>query len=229
MPRAGRQSTFRFPLSTLFAGQGAVRVARELFLHGGPLSITELSHATRLTPMGVRLVLGPFLDLGVVRRIGRGRSNLYQVVPEHPLSATLASLFDAETARVRETYDAIREAAGSISPPPSAVWLFGSVARGDDHARSDLDLAVCAPEPVVERTVDGFREALAPVGQKLGIVFSVVGMSAEDLDRMERERDPFWIALHREARALAGPEPAEVLRLHRRGIRRSGVGEGEGE
>lgn len=216
MPRVGRQSTFRFPLSTLFAGQGAVRVARELFRHGGPLSIRDLSYTAGLTPMGVRLVLEPFLDLGLVRRIGRGRSNLYQAVPEHPLSDGLATLFKAEQARVHEAYEEIRAAAQSVAPAPSAVWLFGSVARGEDHARSDLDLAVCAPEPVVEKTVDGFREALRPVGERLGIAFSVVGVSTGDLDRMEGEQDPFWTSLKTEARTLVGPEPADALRAHRR-------------
>ena len=37
-----------------------------------------------------------------------------------------------------ERYFATRAADGDLI----AAWLFGSVARGDDHARSDVDVAV---------------------------------------------------------------------------------------
>ena len=211
------QSAFRYPLSSVFSGQVGVRVSRVMFLHGGPLTIRELATRTGATRKSVYASIGSLVDLGVVHRIGSAQAGLFQIVADHPLSACLAGLFRAEDARVQQAYRAIREAAEEALPKPMAAWLYGSAARGEDTASSDLDLAVCADENDVEAAVEAMREALRPVGEHLSIRFSLVGLSPLDIVRMARDGDPFWKGLAQDARAMYGPDPDEVLRIHRRG------------
>lgn len=45
-----------------------------------------------------------------------------------------------------------------------AAWLFGSAARGDEHATSDLDVAVLGPEPLAASDAKALIEQLAQVG-----------------------------------------------------------------
>jgi predicted nucleotidyltransferase len=215
MSKLSVQSAFRYPLSTVFSGQVAVRVGRELYVHGGPLTIRELVARTGATRKSVSVVVGSLLSLGLVRRVGSAQTGLFQVVTEHPLFAPLAALFGAEDERIRNTYDAIRQAAAETFPQPLAVWLYGSVARGEDTPRSDLDVAVCADDNEVEEVVDAMREALRLAGQQLAVRFSLVGLSPRDIIRLATERDPFWTSLTQDARTLSGPEPEDFLRLRR--------------
>jgi len=54
---------------------------------------------------------------------------------------------------------------------PQRVWLFGSVARGDYHAASDLDLLIVkeTDKPFVERAADVWRACDAGSGVVLPI------------------------------------------------------------
>lgn len=45
-----------------------------------------------------------------------------------------------------------------------AAWLFGSAARGDEHATSDLDVAVLGDAPLSASKKKGLIEQLAQVG-----------------------------------------------------------------
>ncbi|HET6232447.1 MAG TPA: nucleotidyltransferase domain-containing protein [Longimicrobiaceae bacterium] len=227
MARLKAQSSFRYPLSALLGNQGAVRVARELFRHGGPLSGPEIGARAGMTRSGVYMGLAPLTAAGLVRRIGGQRSGLFHVVTDHPLAVPLAALFDAEHGRVQQAYDAIRGAASGTSPRPDAVWLFGSVARGDDHAASDLDIAVVAANDRVEETVDAVREAVQAVGERLFLRISVIGVSPDDLDRMASAAEPFWTAVRRDAKTLAGPEPDDLLRAYRRKRRPESTDDGD--
>lgn len=215
MSKLAAQSAFRHPLSTVFSGQVAVRVSREMFLHGGALTVRELAARTGATRKSVYLVVDSLLALGLVHRVGSAQTGLFRIVEEHPLSACLGALFRAEDERVHAVYHAIREVAGEASPRPIATWLYGSVARAEDTPTSDLDIAVCAEENDVEAAVATMREALRPAGERLAVRFSVIGLSPRDILRMDSDRDSFWARLVRDARALSGPGPEDVLRLHR--------------
>jgi predicted nucleotidyltransferase len=215
MSKLSAQSAFRYPLSTVFSGQVAVRVSRELYVHGGPLTIRELVARTGATRKSVSVVVNSLLSLGLVRRVGSAQAGLFQAVTEHPFSSPLAALFGAEDERVRNTYDAVRKAAAETFPTPLAVWLYGSVARGEDTPTSDLDVAVCAHDDEVEEVVDAMREALRPAGEQLAVRFSLVGLSPRDIIRLASERDPFWTSLVQDARSLSGPRPEDFLRLRR--------------
>ncbi len=217
MSKLGAQSAFRYPLSTVFSGQVAVRISREMFLHGGPLTVRELAARTGATRKSVYIAVDSLVALGLVHRVGSAQTGLFRIVEDHPLSAHLGGLFRAEDERVHAVYRAIREVAEEVSPRPTATWLFGSVARGEDTPTSDFDLAVCANEDEVEAVVDEVREALRAAGERLFVRFSVIGLSPRDILRMDTDRDPFWMRLVRDARAMSGPDPEDVLQLHRQG------------
>lgn len=78
---------------------------------------------------------------------------------------------EVDVDRLREVFARYPEVAG--------VWLFGSHARGDARARSDVDLAV---DPV-NRSSPAARE------RKLDMLTDLVGAGFEDVDLVILDRD----------------------------------------
>lgn len=213
--RPTAQSYLRYPLSTLLGSEASLRVLRELALHGDELTTTLLARRTGVTDQSVRNVLAVLREGALLRIYGQGRSASYQLDAGHPLAPLLIDLFVAEHQSANAVRASIREAAEQVDP--LAVWVYGSVARGQDRIGSDLDLLLVAEEDAdAERVADEFREHMAEVGKAHRILISVVGISGADVLRLARTEDPFWREVVSDAEPLHGLGPeALVSRLKR--------------
>lgn len=117
----------------------------------------------------------------------------------------------------------IKDAAKSAGPGLVALWLFGSVAHGEDRTNSDLDLALVfhnaehcggdnaphcrdAPESM-PRLADAFRDGVAALGKRAGFAPSAVTLGTDDVARLSAEHDPWWRQVVRDAIALIGERP----------------------
>jgi predicted nucleotidyltransferase len=90
-----------------------------------------------------------------------------------------------------------RGAAAVVSRHPGAeVWLFGSLARGDWDAFSDVDLLAVAPTRAL---ADALADAL--LDARLGD--DVLALTCERWDELRRGDDPYWRAIGRDALRLA--------------------------
>ena len=72
------------------------------------------------------------------------------------------------------------------------VWLFGSLARGDLDARSDVDLLAVAPD---QSSADQLAEALLGTG----LADDVIGLSQGHWLERQRGDDPWWRGICRDA------------------------------
>jgi len=72
------------------------------------------------------------------------------------------------------------------------VWLFGSLARGDWDARSDVDLLAVAPDQSI---ADQLAEALL----RTGLADDVIGLSQGRWLQRQRGDDPWWRGISRDA------------------------------
>ncbi len=72
------------------------------------------------------------------------------------------------------------------------VWLFGSLARGDLDARSDVDLLAVAPDQSI---ADQLAEALLGTG----LADDVIGLSQGRWQERQRGDDPWWRGISRDA------------------------------
>ena len=72
------------------------------------------------------------------------------------------------------------------------VWLFGSLARGDWDARSDVDLLAVAPD---QSAADQLAEALLGTG----MVDDVIPLSQARWLERQRGDDPWWRGICRDA------------------------------
>lgn len=110
---------------------------------GKPLTVGEVAALTpRGSEIGVRRSLARLVEQGIVRATEMGRNRVHELNREHvaaPAAEALAGLRLALWKRFRTTLAGWR-------PRPIYGCVFGSAARGDGDAQSDIDvLLVRAP------------------------------------------------------------------------------------
>jgi predicted nucleotidyltransferase len=205
------QSFLRYPLDRVFESPANVRVLRVLARHGGEMTIGMMMDQAALTRMSVLAAVRRLADSGLVDVVGNGRQRLNRFNEKNPLSAAVKDLFAAESARYTDTIRSIQVTSRRLGA--EAVWIFGSVARGQDRSDSDIDIAV-AIRPRAGAAVEGrLREKLRQIENA---TTSVIVVDAPLIARLEREQDPWWVALKRDAVTVTGVAPEEYLRWARR-------------
>jgi predicted nucleotidyltransferase len=209
--RPSPASLLQHPLDEALGTRALVRVVRVLAAHGGGLDVADVAHRARLTLPSVRSALRRLLDLDIVIAIGAGRTMVCELRQDHPLVPALVSLFQAEQEQSVAVLRAVRKAAGRLRPTPWAVWLYGSVARGEDHAVSDVDIALITDSSEPSAQADALRGAVARTHAARAERVSVITMAPADVRRAVREKAPFWENLRRDAVVLHGDAPADVL------------------
>ncbi|HVZ01861.1 MAG TPA: nucleotidyltransferase domain-containing protein [Dongiaceae bacterium] len=204
------QSFFRYPLDRVFENPANVRVLRAAVLHGDFMTSGAIMQQAKITRMSVLSALRRLAEAGLVEAVGSARQRLYRVNRLSPFAAPLDALFQAEGARYSETMAAIRNAAERLGA--EAVWIYGSVARGRDRPESDIDIAVACPKGKETKIGAVLRDRLS----RLGDTPSLTLLEAPDIARLERESDPWWRAVKRDAVTVLGPGPEQYADKLRR-------------
>jgi hypothetical protein len=112
---------------------------------GKPLTVGEVAaQMPRGSEIGVRRCLARLVEQGIVRATEMGRNRVHELNREHlaaPAVELLAGLRLQLWSRFGKTL-------GTWNPKPTYGCVFGSAARGDGDAQSDIDLLlVHAPLP----------------------------------------------------------------------------------
>jgi predicted nucleotidyltransferase len=200
------------PLDYVLGSPVLIRVLRVLAVHGGALSAALVAERAKVTRTAARNALYTLVQAGVAETVGTGRSVLYRLRGDHPLAAPAAALFAAEASRVPRILERVRGVAEQMQPRPRAVWLFGSVARGGDQMRSDVDLAVVGEGGQVEDQAEQLREALDEIASEHRIRPSVITLTVKEARSMAERGTAFWKNLDRDAIVLVGDTPRQVAR-----------------
>jgi predicted nucleotidyltransferase len=159
------------------------------------LSGVSLAHAARVVP---RLV-----ELGMVDRREVPPSVLVRIVPEHLAVRPLLALAGLRDSLLEE----LRQGAKRIRPAPANITLFGSVARGDGDAASDLDLVIVRAAGVAddnstwERSLATYVERIARAS---GNPVNRIDVGVDEVPRLTRSRVELWQAVRRDGIVIFG-------------------------
>jgi predicted nucleotidyltransferase len=110
-------------------------------LYGDPERPFYLREIIELAGLGtgqIQRELARLSEAGVLRRFEQGRHVYFQADPQCPVFEELRSLVTKSVGAGTVVATALRDLAVRIR----LAFIFGSVARGDEHSESDLDLLV---------------------------------------------------------------------------------------
>jgi predicted nucleotidyltransferase len=142
----------------------------------------------------VQEALKALTQIGLVNTQTIGRAGVHTINEDHVSVAPLRALLDPITALT----DTVREAVGD---EVKTVILFGSIARGEPHIKSDVDLAVIAPTGW-----DGRTELEDAVRARLGNDCDVLVFTPEDFTH-QGPHEPVVREILTEGVALIGSIP----------------------
>lgn len=168
--------------ATLF---GKSRKALLALFYGHADEAFYLREAARMTGAGLGAVqreLQQLWEAGILRRTVRGSQVYFQADPECPIFPELKNII-LKTVGVDEPLTAALIPLGKLV---ALAFVFGSVARGQESRRSDVDLLV-----VGDATFTQVTEALHPVQEQLGRDVNPSVFLVDEFRRRLRKRDPF--------------------------------------
>lgn len=190
---------FGEPFGGLMPGaRGAVLAA--LLRTGAPLTGRRIHALVGSHSLGaVQQALRDLEQVGVITTETIGRAGVHRINERHESIAPLRALASPIEALTR----VVRDAAHGVE----AVIAFGSVARGEAHADSDVDLAVIAP-----RGWDGRADLQQAVEERIGNSCDVLHLTSEEFTRAPNDREPVVAEILHDGIPLVGSLP----RLERR-------------
>lgn len=128
-------------LLDLLFGTYRQRALAQLLLHPeSSYHVRELARLTGTTAGTLHRELAKLAEVGLLQREKLGNQVRYQANRACPVFAELAGLFRKTSGLV----DVLAEALRRLQPAPELALVFGSLARGDENAGSDVDLLLIA-------------------------------------------------------------------------------------
>jgi predicted transcriptional regulator len=175
-----------------------------------PRSGRELARRAGRSNTGVQHVLDRLVEHGLVNREEVGRTFLYELNRDHLLAPTVEQMAGARAELVRRLRDAI----DGWEVPPVHASLFGSAARGDGDASSDIDLLIVRPADVDPDDVRwrGQVDGLADLVRRwTGNNAGIAEVSEGELPRLRKDRPPVVEEVSEDAVDLAGEATRKLL------------------
>ncbi len=207
-PVAKRQSAFRYPLSFILGTEANVRVLRALAFSSAPRSHAELARETGLSAPGLRRSVVSLEEAGVVDLLGAARRQRVRLRREHPLSAALVALFQAEADRPRQVPDQLRAAFESLDTAPISVWIAGPVAEGTDELADQLVVCILANAADVDMIRQSVEPAIEEIEGVHDLLIELRIVTRADLKTLsQRARDQLARVL-----AVLGPAPSALIK-----------------
>ena len=167
-------------MSELLGGAGRYKALRCLFEHPdkgyGP---RELAAETGVDPGNLSRWLRRWADLGLLERRTQSRQTVY-VASMDPALAPLRTLLQQDSELVR----VLRERLAELKAPVVAAAVFGSSARGEAHADSDIDLLLVTDASRLQA-----QAHFKPAGRALGRPVNVLTFTPDQWAKAMRSGD----------------------------------------
>ncbi|HDR9767565.1 TPA: nucleotidyltransferase domain-containing protein [Burkholderia cepacia ATCC 25416] len=171
----------------LFGGMGRFKVLQHLFEHPEQtFSARELAAATALDPGNVHRLLQKWEQVGLVRRAQKTGFR----VTDDPALNLLGALLRQNTELVNDLREVLRD-----QPGVESAFVFGSYARNEEKASSDIDVLVLGAVSELKTNA-----ALRPLSRKYGRPFHASAFTKEQFHQLILDEDPFALDVQKSPR-----------------------------
>jgi predicted nucleotidyltransferase len=168
-----------------------------------PLTLRRLASLAGVSPAQASRVMPRLVELGIVDRHEVPPASQFLLVRDCVVTRLLLGLADARSIALRQ----IGEAVSAISPEPVSVVAFGSFARGEADAQSDIDLAVVRTDDVDDddegwaESIDAWRRQVRTI---TGNDVEIIEATASEATRKLRGRSELWRNIKRDGIVVYG-------------------------
>jgi hypothetical protein len=174
------------------------------------LNLRTIAELSGVSQAQVSRVLPGLVRLGVLERREVPPASLFRFVPEHVASRAIMAL-----ARAADTFAAdLGQLVTTLPVAPASVVVFGSFARREADAESDIDLLVVRPRDIDEDDEQwgASMEQLHTQGRRLsGNPLEVLEVPEDEVASLLGSGRPLWADINREGRLIFGA-PLDELR-----------------
>lgn len=194
---------FRHSVEALIPGvQG--RVLGVLARAGTDLTMRRVADLAGVSPQQASVVIGKLVELGVVERRDVPPASLVRLAAENLAAQAVLSLADLRQAALER----LGELALDIRPAPVSLMVFGSFARGEADAESDLDVLAVRRRGLA-RDDDEWTDSLwswtAAATRAVGNPVNVMEAAEEEISGLLRRPGPtVWTEIVRDGIVLVG-------------------------
>lgn len=200
------------PIEAIVPGaQG--RVLAVLVETTAELNLRTIAQLAGISQAQASRLLPELVALGVVERREVPPSSLFRLVREHVASRALLAI--ARSTDV--VLDEMGRRAGTLQLPPVSVIVFGSFARREADAESDIDVVVVRPSDVDEdddtwvESLDAWR---LDVRRLAGNPVEVLEVGAEEAATKLAGRSQVWADIRRDGHIVHGLSIDELRAAH---------------
>jgi predicted nucleotidyltransferase len=175
-----------------------------------PLTLRRLASLADVSPAQASRVMPRLVELGIVDRYEVPPASQFVLARGNVAAQLLLKLADASSIALRQ----IGEAASLLSPEPVSVIVFGSFARGEADAESDIDLAVVRADDVDdddERWADSIDAWRRKVVALTGNDVEIVEVTASEAARKVHGRSELWRNIARDGVIVYGKALDELI------------------
>ncbi len=151
-----------------------------------PLFVRQIARLAETSVGTVQRELALLSDAGLIKRSELGSQVFYQANQEHPDFPELRALL-AKTAGV---FQMLKTALAPLSSRINLAFVYGSVARGEEKASSDIDLMVIGAV-----SLDEVLDAVAPLEKQLRRPVNPTIYTLKDLEVRFHEGNHFLQSL----------------------------------
>ena len=137
-----------------------------VWLFGQPERAYHLSELRRLTGLGsasLQRELNRLATADLVTAQTVGNLRRFQANPQSPVYAELLAL----TRKTLSTVPVLRNALVPLQPYLQSAWVYGSVAKQTDTARSDIDVMLVGNDLLLSQVLASLEPAEAQLGRKI--------------------------------------------------------------
>lgn len=175
-----------------------------------PLNLRTLARLAGVSPAQASRVLPCLVDLGIVERSEVPPSSQFLLARSNVAAQAIVELGRSQATAT----DRMGLAAASMSMAPESVIVFGSFARGDAVAESDIEVVVVRTDEIDEEdeawsaALDAWRrDAVSITGNPLDILEVPLSEAASKL----RGRSEFWKAVRRDGVCIHGLSIQQIV------------------
>lgn len=205
--------TFKNVLTAIFGDPVKINALRLLAAHERGLTGRGIAAFLQTSPAKAHRVLHELAEQGILGAAVLGRAHVYRVNKGHVLArhVVLPALRFERDILERLGSDMMQR----LRPPPVAILLYGSVARGEESPTSDLDLVVICP--IARRDIKTqVSELSAWLTRTCHNAAMIRVMSIAEFQQGVAQHRSYARNLVKEGRSIAGLTMTEVLTYGRK-------------